>query len=386
MLAIVLLLTCQLPFSLDNVGTIVATLLFSTPLTLLIIGIVQVCRRVMPSSLVAASAIMPTVILNDLHQIHHRAPDFRRIAIILTPGTRIIVLSFIFICLWGRLPHRTHAPHSAVAVSSLGVASIWQAIIALLSAWNKNNMHAVDASTGFIQIQPMVHAFPSLLTHLHEDKSSLALAMGAASWISAALGVSCGVALLAFLLHHKNIIVTQCLSITLCTCALVDAIINGFMAIYHPLVQTNLLTTIILLLLMTIAPLALAVPVFSRSFRQWCDGTWTPPPARAAGAVAGRPTILARTFQPVGPDGRPLDQTAVAALLPTTRLTFWISFFFGLFGLIPMLTANSTAKNLGVVTNAYNHAMIKGLLIGIATWTAVTIAFYALIFAILAGL
>lgn len=158
------------------------------------------------------------------------------------------------------------------------------------------------------------------------------------------------------------------------------------MAIYHPLVQTNLLTTIILLFLMTIAPLALAVPVFSRSFRQWCDGTWTPPPARAAGAVAGRPTILARTFQPVGPDGRPLDQTAVAALLPTTRLTFWISFFFGLFGLIPMLTANSTAKNLGVVTNAYNHAMIKGLLIGIATWTAVTIAFYALIFAILAGL
>ena len=178
MLAIVLLLTCQLPFSLDNVGTIVATLLFSTPLTLLIIGIVQVCRRVMPSSLVAASAIMPIVILNDLHQIHHRAPDFRRIAIILTPGTRIIVLSFIFICLWGRLPHRTHAPHSAVAVSSLGVASIWQAIIALLSAWNKNNMHAVDASTGFIQIQPMVHAFPSLLTHLHEDKSSLALTSG----------------------------------------------------------------------------------------------------------------------------------------------------------------------------------------------------------------
>ena len=131
--------------------------------------------------------------------------------------------------------------------------------------------------------------------------------------------------------------------------------------------------------------LALMVPVFFRSFRQWCDGTWTPP-ARTARAVAGRPTILARTFQPVGPDGRPLDHTTVTTLLPTTRLTFWISFFFGLFGLIPMLTANSTAKNLGVVTNAYNHAMIKGLLIGIATWTTTTIAFYTLILTALAGL
>ena len=52
----------------------------------------------------------------------------------------------------------------------------------------------------------------------------------------------------------------------------------------------------------------------------------------------------------------------------------------------PMLTANSTAKNLGVVTNAYNHAMIKGLLIGTATWTATTIAFYTLILTTLAGL
>ena len=132
-------------------------------------------------------------------------------------------------------------------------------------------------------------------------------------------------------------------------------------------------------LLGLMAPLlGLMVPVFSRSFRQWCDGTWTPP-ARTARAVAGRPTILARTFQPVGPDGRPLDQATIATLLPTTRLTFWISFFFGLFGLIPMLTANNTAKNLGVVTNAYNNAMIKGFVLGILMWTAITAASYTII-------
>ena len=58
----------------------------------------------------------------------------------------------------------------------------------------------------------------------------------------------------------------------------------------------------------------------------------------------------------------------VAAMLPSTRTTFWISFFFGLFGLIPMMMGNSMARNLGVVTNSYNREFLKGWLIGVAVW------------------
>ena len=124
--------------------------------------------------------------------------------------------------------------------------------------------------------------------------------------------------------------------------------------------------------------IALAVPVFCASFRQWCAGTWTAP-AWKPSAVAGRPTILARTSQVTDPDGNTLNDAEIAAMLPTTRPTFWVSLFFGLFGLLPMLTANSTARSLGVVTNAYNSAMIKGFVLGILMWTAITAASYTII-------
>ena len=42
-----------------------------------------------------------------------------------------------------------------------------------------------------------------------------------------------------------------------------------------------------------------------------------------------------------------------------------------------MITANSTARGLGVVTHAYNHAMLKGLLLGIATWFGLVFMLYA---------
>ena len=79
------------------------------------------------------------------------------------------------------------------------------------------------------------------------------------------------------------------------------------------------------------------------------------------------------------PDGNTLNNAEIAAMLPTTRPTFWVSLFFGLFGLLPMLTANSTARSLGVVTNAYNSAMIKGFVLGILMWTAITAASYTII-------
>ena len=79
--------------------------------------------------------------------------------------------------------------------------------------------------------------------------------------------------------------------------------------------------------------------------------------------------------------GVPTASPEAVAMLPPTSTTFWISFFFGLFGLIPMSTANTTARSLGVVTNSYTHAFLKGWLIGAAAWTAVTVAAYALIIA-----
>lgn len=155
---------------------------------------------------------------------------------------------------------------------------------------------------------------------------------------------------------------------------------------------------------------AAAVMVWTRSVRQWFSGTWNPsdvPVGRApvvvpvgmAAAVSG---VYPQGRQVLGADGRiymtvtagssssessvtqgaggdptPLTDVhsanvdfsaRVAAMLPSTRTTFWISFFFGLFGLIPMMMGNNMARNLGVVTNSYNREFLKGWLIGMAVW------------------
>lgn len=152
------------------------------------------------------------------------------------------------------------------------------------------------------------------------------------------------------------------------------------------------------------------VMVWSRPVRQWFSGTWNPsdvPVGRApvvvpvgmAAAVSG---VYPQGRQVLGADGRiymtvtagssssessvtqgaggdptPLTDVhsadvdfsaRVAAMLPSTRTTFWISFFFGLFGLIPMMMGNNMARNLGVVTNSYNREFLKGWLIGMAVW------------------
>ena len=341
----------------------IANLILSTPIVLLIIGIIQIHRRAASSTLVALGALTPVQVLESLS---HPFPVFTVVDL----GAYAAILTAAIICLWGRLPHSRHTPRSAVAVSALAVILLWRAVV----------IPAGATITSRIFLNPSV---PFYLDNNYLFFYRYGLrGTTAASWVMMFLTLACSIALPVLLKIRINATLARLLSVTPGACALINVvlIISYFLAFNEPI---NYLLTPSLLALM--APLlGLMVPVFSRSFRQWCDGTWTPPPARAAGAVAGRPTILARTFQPVGPDGRPLDHTTVTTLLPTTRLTFWISFFFGLFGLIPMLTANSTAKNLGVVTNAYNHAMIKGLLIGTATWTATTIAFYALILTALA--
>lgn len=355
-LAIILLAGPRFLFPWGGIGITAASLILSTPIVLLIIGIIQIHRRAAPSALVALGALTPVQVLESLHR--------DAVFMVFDLGAYAAILTVAIICMWGRLPHSRHTPRSAVAVSALAVVLLWRAVVIPAGTTITSRLF-LNPSDPFYQNNNY------LFFYRYDLRGATA-----ASWVMTFLTLACSIALLVLLKIRGNATLARFLSVTPGACALINIapIISHSWAPYEPI---NYL----------LAPslLGLTVPVFSRSFRQWCEGTWTPP-ARTARAVAGRPTILARTFQPVGPDGRPLDHTTVTTLLPTTRLTFWISFFFGLFGLIPMLTANSTAKNLGVVTNAYNHAMIKGLLIGIATWTATTIAFYALILTTLAGL
>ena len=331
---------------------------------LVVIGAVQVAVKATPNALVARGAPGPTSLIVILYLLLTSSESRYTIANVFFLVADAVLMAAACICLWGHLPHSTSTPRSVVAVSALGVDAALMAVTASLGAWHSNRIG-------------ITKTYPGLLIYVNKDETLLNLIIGTASCAAVGTAFVCGIALLIILPLRRSATIARLLSATLGACFLISItpiFVNGSPMTYE-----------ILDCLGAIPMLALMAPVFSRSFRQWCEGTWTPP-ARTARAVAGRPTILARTFQPVGPDGRPLDQATIATLLPTTRLTFWISFFFGLFGLIPMLTANSTAKNLGVVTNAYNHAMIKGLLIGTATWTATTIAFYAIIFAALAGL
>lgn len=131
---------------------------------------------------------------------------------------------------------------------------------------------------------------------------------------------------------------------------------------------------------------ALALMPLRRSGAEWFAGRWEPrvrqpvshQVAFVAVPVAGQYAGQYAGGQPAPVVGAPVSPQ-VAALLPSTAPTFWISFFFGLFGLIPMSMANSMAARLGAVTNQYNHAFLKGWLIGMAAW----IACYVLVFVLI---
>ena len=74
------------------------------------------------------------------------------------------------------------------------------------------------------------------------------------------------------------------------------------------------------------------------------------------------------------------------AALPPASITFWVSFFFGLFGLIPMLLANRTARSLGVVTKSYNYAFLKGWLLGALTGMLIFVTLLAVVLAVVTGM
>lgn len=313
-------------------------------LPLIIIGIAQTVRRTAPTAFVAASITALASLVRNFFLASSGFND--ELDTPLVAATYAILLVITGFTLWGRLPHRTHTPRSAIAASALGIASLWTAT--KLFTWMLRYFGRIGLILDYSLVFGLMLAAATLL-------------------------LVCSTALLVLMALRKNVTMMRLLAIV----AGVDLIVlnyisrdsafgGGYLTSHF---EAHFISA-------SVATLALAIPVFFPSFKQWCDGTWT---ARTSpqSVTAGRPTILARTYQTIGADGTPLDDASVAALLPSVRPTFWISFFFGLFGLIPMITANSTARGLGVVTHAYNHAMIKGLLLGIAAWFGLVFMLYA---------
>lgn len=325
---------------------LLSSFLFSH-LPLIIIGIAQTVRRTAPTAFVAASI---TALASLVRNFFLAASGFNdELDTPLVAAAYAILLVITGFTLWGRLPHRAHTPRSAITASALGIASLWTAT--KLFTWMLDYFRNIG-----------------LMLYYFRDIGLLMLA-------AATLLLVCGTALLVLMALRKNVTMMRLLAIV----AGVGLIVLNYMSRGSSFGGGYLTSHFEAhFISASVATLALAIPVFFPSFKQWCDGTWT---ARTSpqSVTAGRPTILARTYQTIGADGTPLDDASVAALLPSVRPTFWISFFFGLFGLIPMITANSTARGLGVVTHAYNHAMIKGLLLGIVTWFGLVFTLYAVV-------
>ena len=323
-----------------------ALLFLFSPFALTVVGIVQTCRKAAPSAFVAAVALTPFSILVSFDSFRF---VYFTIIIVLLIVTTVFLLVAACMCLWGRLPHRSHTPRSVVATSALAITTIWLMATKLSIMW-------ID-SYAYYQI------------YNYTVSAWIVIALRAASLV-------CGIVLLALMIFHRKVIIMRILAAASGVFALAEATIIVFrigLIFYGRGLDLPVFSIPSAALL-----IALAVPVFCASFRQWCAGTWTAP-AWKPSAVAGRPTILARTSQVTDPDGNTLNDAEIAAMLPTTRPTFWVSLFFGLFGLLPMLTANSTARSLGVVTNAYNSAMLKGFVLGILMWTAITATSYTII-------
>ena len=323
-----------------------ALLFLFSPFALTVVGIVQTCRKAAPSAFIAAVALTPFSILVSFDSFRF---VYFTIIIVLLIVTTVFLLVAACMCLWGRLPHRSHTPRSVVATSALAITTIWLMTTKLSIMW-------ID-SYAYYQI------------YNYTVSAWIVIALRAASLV-------CGIVLLALMIFHRKVIIMRILAAASGVFALAEATIIVFrigLIFYGRGLDLPVFSIPSAVLL-----IALAVPVFCASFRQWCAGTWTAP-AWKPSAIAGRPTILARTTQVTDPDGNPLNDADIAAMLPTTRPTFWVSLFFGLFGLLPMLTANSTARSLGVVTNAYNSAMIKGFVLGILMWTAIAATSYTII-------
>ena len=352
-----------LPIDLQNEGAgaspslLLGSFLFSH-LPLIIIGIAQTVRRTAPTAFVAASITALASLVRNFFLASSGFND--ELDTPLVAATYAILLVITGFTLWGRLPHRTHTPRSAITASALGIASLWTAT--KLFTWM---LHY------FRRIGLMLDYFRSIGLMLLDLFRSIGLMLAAATLL-----LVCGTALLVLMSRRKNVTMMRLLAIVAGVGLIVlnymtrgSVFVGGYLTYHFDHFEAHFISA-------SVATLALAIPVFFPSFKQWCDGTWT---ARTSpqSVTAGRPTILARTYQTIGADGTPLDDASVAKLLPSVRPTFWISFFFGLFGLIPMITANSTARGLGVVTHAYNHAMIKGLLLGIAAWFGLVFMLYA---------
>ena len=261
---------------------LLSSFLFSH-LPLIIIGIAQTVRRTAPTAFVAASITALASLVRNFFLASSGFND--ELDTPLVAATYAILLVITGFTLWGRLPHRTHTPRSAIAASALGIASLWTAT--KLFTWTLRYFRNIGLILDFSLFSRLMLAAATLL-------------------------LVCSTALLVLMALRKNVTMMRLLAIV----AGVELIVLNYMTRdsvfrggYTDHFEAHFISA-------SVATLALAIPVFFPSFKQWCDGTWT---ARTSpqSVTAGRPTILARTYQTIGADGTPLDDASVAALLPS---------------------------------------------------------------------
>ena len=215
-LAIIFLAGLRFLFSWGGIGWMIANLILSTPIVLLIIGLIQIYRRAAPSILVALGALAPVQVLESLRQ-----PFI--IITVLDLGACATILAAAAICLWGRLPHSRHTPRSAVAASALAVTSLWRAVFMPIGAL---------IAYSFLDLPPFSQSSDYIYS-LYFASSGTATAL----WAAPFLTFTCSTALLAVLSLHRSATIARLLSAVLGACALINVAltISHSWAPYEPM-------------------------------------------------------------------------------------------------------------------------------------------------------
>ena len=216
--------------------TNMSTFFLLSPFALTVVGIVQTCRRAAPSAFVAMAALTPAFASTLFYYFWYSTA----IASVLHITAMVLTLATACVCLWGRLPHRTRTPRSAVAVSALAMAAAWSMTAKLFMTWIVSN-------------DPYQYVNYTALT-----------------WVVVALRTAtliCGIALLALMIFHRKVIIVRILAVALGLFILADDVIIGITS-YSGGLDLRVLSIPSAVLL-----IALAVPVFCASFRQWCAST-----------------------------------------------------------------------------------------------------------------
>ena len=216
-----------------------ALLFLFNPFALAVVGIVQTRRKAAPSAFVAAAALTPFSILVSFDSFRF---VYFTVILVLLITTMALLLVAACMCLWGRLPHCSHTPRSVVSVSALAMTSIWLMTIKLLMMW--------------------INGYAYYQNYNYTVLAWIAIALKATSLV-------CGIALLVLMIFHRKVIIMRILAVLLGALVITDA---GLSIIYGRALDLPVFSIPAAALL-----IALAVPVFCASFRQWCAGTWIAP-------------------------------------------------------------------------------------------------------------